>query len=251
MAEHRNTSRAIGSLVSGELAWASVLGLLALALLAVPCGRQERAPERNQRVTATPPRSWRDVPEVLLIVLALPLELLWEIAQFPLYTVWHQGDWGYILYGLVHCTLGDLLILLVAYELVALLCRNRRWYAKSVALGGVLFTLGGAAYTVFSEILNVRIKGTWDYTNAMPIVPMLAIGGTPFLQWLLIPPTLLWLMHLVASAGRQTAASPHSDKLVQHRYNRIAPLYELFEAPMEHLALARWRRQLIAHVMGH
>lgn len=150
---------------------------------------------------------WRDWPETWLLLLALPLELLWEIAQFPLYDVWHQNDWGYILYGLAHCTLGDLLILLALYELVALLVRNRAWFRNArVWPCGLLFTALGLGYTVYSELVNVRIKGTWGYTELMPIVPGVEIGGTPFMQWLLIPPILLWLMRLTWLA-RQVRAS--------------------------------------------
>ena len=29
-------------------------------------------------------------------MLKLPRELPWETAQFPLYDVWYQNDWGYI-----------------------------------------------------------------------------------------------------------------------------------------------------------
>jgi hypothetical protein len=137
------------------------------------------------------------------MILALPLHLLWEIAQFPLYTVWHQNDWSYILYGLAHCTPGDLLIVLALYELIALLRRDRLWYLRTVFGSGALFTAVRVAYTVFSEITNVRVKATWGYTELMPIVPVVNIGGTPFLQWLLIPPIPLWLMRLLA---RQRAA---------------------------------------------
>lgn len=140
---------------------------------------------------------WRSIPEIQLLMLALPLELLWEVAQFPLYTVWHEGDWSYILYGLAHCTLGDLIILLIAYWIVALLKRDRYWYLNTVVPSGVLFTLMGTTYTVYSEIMNVRIKGTWGYTELMPLIPVVNIGAMPFLQWLLIPPILLWLMRLV------------------------------------------------------
>lgn len=131
-------------------------------------------------------------------MIGLPLELLWEIAQFPLYTVWHQNDWGYIAYGLIHCTLGDLLILLIVYETVVLLSRNRHWYTGTIFANGALFTLLGVAYTVFSELMNVRVKGTWGYTDVMPIVPFLGTGGAPFLQWLLIPPIILWLMRRIS-----------------------------------------------------
>lgn len=134
------------------------------------------------------------IPEAQLLRLALPLELLWEIAQLPLYNVWHQDKWSNILYDLAHCTLGDLLILLAAYELVALLAGGRTWYRSTPSIGSLLFTFLGVVYTVYSESVNVRIKGTWGYTDLMPIVPLLNIGGAPFLQWLMIPPALIWLM---------------------------------------------------------
>ncbi|GMQ89262.1 MAG: hypothetical protein BMS9Abin09_0728 [Gammaproteobacteria bacterium] len=150
--------------------------------------------------------SWRSIPEVQLAMLGLPLSLLWEIAQFPLYTVWHQNDWGYILYGLAHCTLGDVLILLAIYEVVALLNTNRHWVveSRSIFVSGLIFTLAGVGYTIFSEITNVRIKGTWGYTELMPIVPFFRIGGMPFLQWLLIPPVLLWLMRLLGTEKKSS-----------------------------------------------
>lgn len=37
---------------------------------------------------------------------------------------------------------------------------------------------------------------------------------------------------------------------VRRRYDRIAPLYEWLEAPMEACALGRWRRELLARVRG-
>lgn len=141
--------------------------------------------------------TWKETPEILLLMLSVPLQLLWEIAQFPLYTVWHEGDWGYILYGLIHCTLGDLLILLSVFWLVSILNRTRHWIFSPSMPNIVLFTVIGLAYTIFSEILNTRIKGTWGYTELMPIVPVIEIGGMPFLQWLLIPPVLIWLMRIM------------------------------------------------------
>jgi hypothetical protein len=92
---------------------------------------------------------------------------------------------------------------LALYELIALLRRDRHWYLRTVFGSGALFTAGGVAYTVFSQITNVRVKATWGYTELMPIVPVVNIVGTPFLQWLLIPPIPLWLMRLLA---RQRAA---------------------------------------------
>ena len=179
--------------------WAELglFGLLAAAAVAVLAASLVSRPyARAQPAASNRLAGWRAVPELRLLMLALPLESLREIAQFPLYTVWHQHDWGYILFAFAHCTLGDLLIVLVVYEVVALLRGDRRWYRQAVLPAGTLFTVAGAAYTVYSEIRNVRIEGSWAYTDLMPMVPWLEIGAMPLLQWLLIPPLLLWLMRL-------------------------------------------------------
>lgn len=150
-----------------------------------------------------PIKNWRKLPEIQLLLFALPLELLWEIAQFPLYTLWHEGTWVSIFYALMHCTLGDLMILLSAYWLVALFNKNRHWYQSHVLSNGIIFTLLGAGYTVYSEIVNVKIRGSWAYTEHMPIIPVMDIGAMPFFQWLLIPPVLLWLIRLTTPSTTQ------------------------------------------------
>jgi hypothetical protein len=180
-----------------ELAIFAVLVIIAITLLSQ---NWIRRPKQSINVTAYPPASLQSkrifVPEIQLLMFGLPLQLLWEIAQFPLYTVWHEGDWGYILYGLAHCTLGDLLIMLSCYWIVALLSRNRYWYLTNILVNGFLYTLLGLGYTIYSEMLNVNIKGTWDYTELMPVIPVIEIGGMPFMQWVLIPPLTLWLIRM-------------------------------------------------------
>jgi len=188
----------------GTVEWAETFAfwLLALILLAVFALLLLGGPRRRAAAPAIAqitPR-WRAMPETRLVTLALPLELLWEIAQFPLYDVWHQNDWGYILYGLAHCTLGDLLILLAAFWIVAALRRDRRWFLEAPWTSGAAFTLLAIGYTIFSEIHNVRVKGTWGYTELMPIVPYLEVGAMPLLQWVLIPPVLISLLQLLPDA---------------------------------------------------
>lgn len=184
----------------GNFEWLELISfwITVVIILTVVISSRLKSPVPSMRSTK-PDFYWRNWPEVKLVVLGLPLMLLWEIAQFPLYDVWHQNNWSYILFGLAHCTFGDLLILLVLYEIIALLNSNRAWYAANGALvNGLLFTLLGVSYTIYSEIMNVRIKGTWGYTELMPIVPIVDIGGMPFLQWLLIPPVILWLMRFTS-----------------------------------------------------
>ncbi|MCW9046652.1 MAG: hypothetical protein OQK46_01125 [Gammaproteobacteria bacterium] len=142
-------------------------------------------------------QSWKKIPEVQLLMLSVPLQLLWEIAQFPLYTVWHESEWSYIIYGLIHCTLGDMLILISVFWIVSLLNRSRSWIYSPALSNIILFTILGLGYTIFSEIVNTRITNSWGYTELMPIVPIIEVGGMPFLQWLLIPSVLIWLMQII------------------------------------------------------
>ena len=189
-----------------EIAIFCLLAVIALALL-TQC-RPSRATSFTPSIPQPPQRKWLSIPEIQLLMFGLPLELLWEIAQFPLYTVWQEGDWSYILYGLAHCTLGDLLILLIIYWIVALLNHSRYWYRSNILVNGSLFTLLGLGYTIYSEIVNVSIKENWDYTELMPIVPVIEIGGMPFMQWVLVPPVLLWLMRMFVP---QTAMLPKQE----------------------------------------
>ena len=145
-------------------------------------------------------KKWHAHPEILILSLGLVLELIWEIIQFPLFTIWHEESWSNILFALVHCTLGDLMILLAAYWIVALLNRNRHWYQINVFRNALLFTIIGLTYTVYSENINVSIRGSWEYNELMPIIPFIGTGAAPFLQWLLIPPVLLWLMRRVTDS---------------------------------------------------
>jgi hypothetical protein len=57
--------------------------------------------------------------------------------------------------------------------------RRLRWpiFGGRMALAAVLLGLG---YTVFSEWLNARIRQSWSYTEAMPVIPPLGTGLPPF-----------------------------------------------------------------------
>ena len=63
--------------------------------------------------SATPwcgdPAAWYFVLGRYLPVLAM-LNLLWEIAQLPRYTLWAQAASICIAYAALHCTIGDVLI---------------------------------------------------------------------------------------------------------------------------------------------
>lgn len=123
----------------------------------------------------------------------LPLHLLWEVAQLPLYTIWWDGTPGEIAFAVVHCTGGDALIAMASL-VGAILFLGRRWPSDRAAYMRVAATtvFTGVAYTVFSEWLNTAVRGTWAYTELMPTIPPLDAGLSPILQWILIPIAGFW-----------------------------------------------------------
>jgi hypothetical protein len=48
--------------------------------------------------------------------------------------------------------------------------------------------------TVIFEALATGGLNRWEYAPLMPTLPLLGTGLLPFLQWLLLPPIILWFV---------------------------------------------------------
>jgi hypothetical protein len=110
----------------------------------------------------------------------------WEAAQLPLYTLWRTGTPREILSALFHCTGGDILITTFTLAGAAALAWHFHWRAFGWRMVCTAILLG-AAYTVFSEWLNINIRRSWSYTATMRVLPLLGTGLTPLLQWVVVP----------------------------------------------------------------
>lgn len=122
------------------------------------------------------------------------LNLGWELAQLPLYTIWTEGTRAGMLFAVFHCTLGDLLIGLAALALALTLARARgiaEWQWNRIA---ILLGLLGAGYTLLSEWANTGLL-RWTYSALMPTLSLgeIRIGVSPLVQWLAVPPAALYL----------------------------------------------------------
>jgi len=117
---------------------------------------------------------------------AFVLNLAWEIAQVPLYTLFSAGTPKEIAFALAHCTAGDVLIAISSFVVGLVATGRADWPMSRPLLGGAVATLAGLAYTAFSEWQNVYQTGSWSYAPAMPL--LFGIGVAPLLQWLVIPP---------------------------------------------------------------
>jgi hypothetical protein len=118
--------------------------------------------------------------------------LVWEFAQLPLYTIWHQGSVGEIVFAAVHCAGGDILIAGASLIAALMIIGNRQWpYARFRAVAAAAI-VAGLAYTIFSEWLNTEIRGIWAYGEWMPTLPLIGAGLSPFAQWIAVPTFAFW-----------------------------------------------------------
>ncbi len=143
--------------------------------------------------------SWLKAARIYLAVIGLG-NLSWEVAQFPLYTIWSDGSRGHILLALVHGTVGDLFISAAVLMVSLVVFGDRRWPAfgfRRVAIATILFGLG---YTIYSEWINVLVRHTWAYSSLMPTLPPLGTGLSPLLEWIIVP-TLAFFVTYRFAAG--------------------------------------------------
>jgi hypothetical protein len=119
--------------------------------------------------------------------------LAWETLHLPLYTIWFDGTVAQIAFAIAHCTVGDIMIAAATLG-PALLAFGRGWPSDQIAFRNVALTAValGVSYTVFSEWLNVDVRGSWNYSSWMPRLPLLGTGLSPVLQWIVIPTLAFW-----------------------------------------------------------
>ena len=146
----------------------------------------------NTNVYHLPEASWLSVIRRYIVYSAIG-HLLWESAHIPLYTIWVDGNWSEIIFAVVHCTGGDLLIAMSTLLLSLFIVGGQAWPAARAGTVLFLAVVLGVAYTVFSEWLNIVIRAAWAYRDIMPVVPVLDAGLTPLLQWMVVPTVAYFL----------------------------------------------------------
>jgi hypothetical protein len=143
------------------------------------------------------------------LLIAIALNLAWETAQLPLYTIWQTGSTSELAFAVLHCTGGDLLILSAILMLALLLIGEADWPRVGYRRVILTATILGLGYTLFSEWLNVEVRRSWAYAPAMPLIPPLGTGLGPLLQWLVIPPAALAWAKRFNARSRGSGPRPH------------------------------------------
>ena len=135
------------------------------------------------------------IPEINLCFFSFFLNFFWEVVQTYFYTL-KDSPFSKMLYGWIHCTLGDVILTIGSFWLVSAASRN----LKLNRLNFIGFIMVGVVYAVLSEWANVHLFKSWGYNQSMPIIPWVRMGLTPFLQWIVIPPIVILLVrhHLLS-----------------------------------------------------
>lgn len=120
------------------------------------------------------------------LALSLVLHLVWEIGQLPLFTIASQ-PLPQQAFAVLHCTLGDGMIAGLSLLIAVALLASPAWPEESSRRTWILTTALAVGYTIYSEWLNVYVRGSWSYSPTMPTLPGLQTGLSPVLQWLIVP----------------------------------------------------------------
>lgn len=151
------------------------------------------------------------LPEWNVAIFALLLNFPWEVLQAPLFAGIAEAPFFEAIKGCSRGTLGDMVIMLIAYEGVSLVARSRAWVLSPSRRHLALFIAIGVSITAVIEGLATRGHWlqNWTYSPNMPVVPGINIGVTPLLQWVVLPLLVIWFVRRQIrgqAGGRNEAA---------------------------------------------
>ena len=137
-----------------------------------------------------------DSPAFNVGIFALMLSLPWELGQMWLYTGSAQMSHLQGIRICVTATAGDAVIMLIAFDVVALAARLPAWVRAPTMRQVSGFVAIGLVVTIAVEIVAARSNGlfSWRYAPPMPVTPWFGVGLVPLLMWIVVPLLVLWFV---------------------------------------------------------
>ncbi len=120
----------------------------------------------------------------LVAGLAFLLNFLWEVSQGFLY-VGYQYDWEHISFCAL-ASVADVVMVLILFYSFVLVYGEVFWTQNLTPVRVVLLTLAGGAGAIESGKIHTA-RGSWSYTDAMPMLPGVNVGLLPVLQFTILP----------------------------------------------------------------
>ena len=121
---------------------------------------------------------------LVVIVLGFLLNFTWELIQMPLY-----NSASFKINHVTFCALGsvaDAIMVLLIYLGLAFIFKNSFWMRPLKWQRIVVAILIGGVGAVLSEMRHLSL-GNWVYSDLMPLLPMIKVGLSPVLQFMILP----------------------------------------------------------------
>lgn len=145
-------------------------------------------------MTRNLPRDWTFPlrwPEAQIAIFSFLLNYPWEMLQAPLFEGSDGAHWEQVKVCTL-ATVADAVIAVMSYWVAAVVAKCRAWPLNPRPAGWYAYMAAGLGITAFGESLAVGPLALWEYSAAMPLVPVIEVGIRPMLQWLILPPLVLW-----------------------------------------------------------
>ena len=121
---------------------------------------------------------------LMIMGFAFVLNLVWELAQMPLY-----DNTSFVINHVTFCVLGsvaDAIMVLLLYFVFAVIFKNPLWIHTLKIQRIVIVILTGGIGAALSEMRHLAL-GNWAYSDLMPLIPILHVGLSPVLQFMILP----------------------------------------------------------------
>lgn len=135
-----------------------------------------------------------DLPELNVAFFAFLLNFVWEFLQVPFFRGMAEAPHWEAVQSCTLATVGDAGIALVSFWTVALAVRSRSWVIHPTTRQLLGFVAVGIGITITFEWLATEVLDRWSYAEPMPTLPLLGTGLLPILQWIVLPPAIVWLV---------------------------------------------------------
>lgn len=123
--------------------------------------------------------------------IAFLLNFMWEVSQVFLYKG-YKYDWAHISFCAL-ASVADMLMIFILLFGFALIYRNVLWMIQLSATKIWWLILAGFSGSILAEMAHTS-RGSWAYTESMPLIPWVDVGLTPVLQF-----TVLQLIIFIVS----------------------------------------------------
>ena len=133
---------------------------------------------------------------ITLALVAFFLHLAWESAHIRLYA--HYDKLKGILPVPVLAALGDVLYTLFAVLLVSFFKGDILWFQIATGTDYLLLAFIGFCTALFVEYKAFYFK-RWEYTDTMPVIPIVRVGLSSVAQKTLLFPLSVWLASIVVA----------------------------------------------------